>query len=179
MAKKNKKLINKIEGMKKTDKYFMYINMPTYELDRTVSNMSECERNDFLGFCLAGLAAGIALDTQGTREEQEKAFVAILDMDTEQIMKLQVICAAIHPRTTKQLNDIIKNINSYVVTAGINSYYLLGMIWKTELVPHLSKGQRNPADVYGYENIGKKLCELNIAVLTPFGVLWTFENAQV
>lgn len=155
---------------------FSKIDLSTADGQKQANNLPDNEKAEYKCYTLALMVNMIANDVARNREEKFRILYAVSKIELDQVLSLLVVKTATNATTTKQVLNIIQNINSYSVTPFINNYTDVGKcILNNSLQFHHLEGLNTFTDA-DYAALGKNLCINGYATLTPYGVMWNTQG---
>ena len=176
MSKKKTKKNNNYKKTNDNFNHFKQIDLSTYEGRMQAENLPDSEKKDFICYTLAKMVDMITDNVAKNREEKIRILNAATKIDPAQVLSLLIVKSATNATTTKQVLNIMQNINSYSVTPFINNYTDVGkcILNKSLQFHHLER--LNAFADADYAALGKNLCINGYATLTPYGVLWNTQG---
>ncbi len=178
MAKDKKIQNNNYEMMVEKLNKFSKIDLSTADGQKQANNLPDNEKEEYKCYTLAVMVHMIANDVAKNYEEKFRILHAVTKIEPDQVLTLLVVKTASNATTTKQVLNILQNINSYSVTPFINSYTGVGkcILNRSSQFHHL-EGLNTFTDE-DYAALGKNLCINGHAILTPYGVLWNIQGVR-
>lgn len=155
---------------------FEKIDLSTAEGRMQADNLPDSEKKDFIVYTLAVMADTIADNVAKNHEEKVAILDAVTKIEPAQVLSLLIVKSATNATTTKQVLNIIQNINSYCVTPFLKDYVDVGKEWTgflAKVIPLEVLKTYTDAD---YAAVGRDLCFSGCATLTPYGVLWNTQG---
>lgn len=176
MSKKKTKKNNNYKKMDEKFIKFSKIDLSTADGQKQANSLPDSEKKEYICYTLAAMVDMIADEVGKNHEEKVRILEAATKIDPAQVLSLLIVKSATNATTTKQVLNIMQNINSYSVTPFINNYTDVGKcILNKSLQFHHLEGLNTFTDV-DYAALGKNLCINGYATLTPYGVMWNTQE---